>query len=57
MSSKVVEIKILDDHVFEGSENFSFVLSNPVNATIGDGVGVGTITDSEDAPRTTTGMN
>ena len=36
------------DTTTEGSENFTVVLSNPVNATIsGTGIGTGTITNDD----------
>jgi hypothetical protein len=45
--SKTVSVAILDDLLGEGSETFSLVLSNPVNATLVLGGGAATITDNE----------
>jgi len=45
-----VVVTALDDAIYEGSETFNIVLSNPTNATITDGTGVATITDTESAP-------
>jgi len=44
-TSKTVTVNITNDGIYEGSENFSLVLSNAANATIGDGTGIGTILD------------
>ena len=40
-----VYVYIYSDYVFEGNETFLVNLSDPVNATIADGEGVGTIVD------------
>jgi aryl-phospho-beta-D-glucosidase BglC (GH1 family) len=45
-ATKTVSIKILADSLTEADEAFTLVLSSPTNATIADGVGVGTIVDS-----------
>jgi hypothetical protein len=45
--SETVGVAVLGDTVFEPSETFVVNLSNPTNATIGDGQGLGTITDDE----------
>ena len=45
-TSKTITIGITDDSIFENSEFFSVVLSNPVNATISDHTGIGTIVDN-----------
>ena len=42
-----------DDNVFEGNETFTALISAPVNATILDGNGLGTITDAADTPNVT----
>ncbi|MDQ2102261.1 cellulase family glycosylhydrolase [Azospirillum isscasi] len=42
-TTKTVAVKVLSDDVTEGVENFSLKLSNPTQATIADGTGVGTI--------------
>ena len=39
-------MRVLRDERTEGAETFTLVLSNPVRATIADGVAVGTITDA-----------
>jgi hypothetical protein len=44
-----VTVPILGDALIEPSETFQVTLSNPANATLADGVAVGTITD-DDAP-------
>ena len=46
-TSQTVGILVTGDTVVEGAENFVVNLSNPVNATIADGQGVGTITDDD----------
>ena len=47
---KSVEVTIYSDTLLEGDEIFTVNLSNPVNATIADGVGEGTIIDYESLP-------
>ena len=44
-TTKTVVVPIIEDLVYEGNENFSINLSNPVNATVSDPIGVGTIVD------------
>jgi len=46
-TSQTIGILIKGDTAVEGTEDFSVNLSNPVNATIADGQGVGTIVDDE----------
>ena len=47
-------VPILDDNVYENTESFNMNLSAPsANATIADGLGVGTITDDEAKPSLT----
>jgi hypothetical protein len=48
-TTQTITVPITDDTLAEGSETFDMVLSNPSNAVIADGTGVGTITD-EAAP-------
>ena len=48
--TQTVTVPIYDDGLFEGSESFNVVLSNAVNASIGDSTGVGTIVDNETPP-------
>lgn len=45
-----VPVTILDDTLYEGNETFTVTLSSPVNATIADGTGIGTIIDNDPAP-------
>ena len=45
VTTQTVSVSILNDDVFEGSETFLVALSAPVNATIADGSGTGTILD------------
>lgn len=47
---KTVTVQVNKDLVDEANETFFVNLSNPVNATILDGQGVGTITDDDAAP-------
>ena len=42
-----ISVAVVNDNVDEDAETFIVNLSNPVNATIDDGQGVGTITDCE----------
>ena len=46
-TSKTISIPVLDDALSEGTEAFTVVLSNNVNAAIGDGSGTATIMDDE----------
>ncbi len=52
-TSGVINIPIIDDAIDENSESFSLDLSNPVNATLADNKGIGTINDNDDAPTIT----
>ena len=45
-----VTVPVLGDVLFEGTETFQVNLSNPVNATISDARGIGTIYDNEGPP-------
>lgn len=49
-TSKVVKIKVRRDFIDEPKEQFFLKLSAPVNATIRDGSGTGTIIDDDAAP-------
>lgn len=50
-TTKTIDVSVFGDVVpSEGSETFAVNLSNPVNATIADGEGTGTIVDDEAAP-------
>ena len=48
--TRPVNVSILDDALQESNETFYVNLSGPVNATIADGQGLGTIQDDGDAP-------
>jgi hypothetical protein len=48
-----VVVPIVDDALFENPESFLVNLTAPTNATIADGVGVGTIVDNDPAPTIT----
>ena len=49
-SSVGINITVKGDTVDEPNETFGITISAPVNATIGDGSGVGTITDDDPLP-------
>jgi hypothetical protein len=49
-SSVPINIVVKGDTVDEPNETFGVTISSPVNATIGDGSGVGTITDDDPLP-------
>jgi probable HAF family extracellular repeat protein len=51
-TSKTITVLVNGDRLGEPNETFVINLSNPINATIADGQGVGTITDDE--PRIST---
>jgi len=46
-TSKTISVPIIGDKVAESTETFSLNLSNPTNATISKGQGVGTILDND----------
>lgn len=46
-TSQTIEVFIIGDLAVEGTETFFLNLSSPVNATIGDGQGLGTIVDDD----------
>ncbi|MDZ7858593.1 Calx-beta domain-containing protein [Sphaerotilus sp.] len=48
--TQTVTVPILNDTVFEGPETFTLNLSAPTNATIADGLGLGTIKDDGTGP-------
>jgi hypothetical protein len=53
-TQEMITVAVQGDLLDEGaSETFNVNLSNPVNATISDGTGVGTITDDDSAPSVT----
>ena len=45
VTSRTINVAILDDSIFEISESFTVTLSNASNATIADATGIGTIRD------------
>jgi VCBS repeat-containing protein len=45
--TKTIVVSIIDDSLFEGNETFNVNLSNAINATIADSVGMGTIGASD----------
>ena len=49
-TSKVVSVSVIGDVLNEGDETFSVDLSAPVNASIADSLGAGTITDDDPQP-------
>ncbi len=49
-TSATIAITVNGDVVDEADETFTLALSNPANATIADGSGLGTITDDDPAP-------
>ncbi|NYG34495.1 type I secretion C-terminal target domain-containing protein [Sphaerotilus montanus] len=49
-TSQTITVPILNDIVYEGSETFTINLSAPANATIADGIGLGTIKDDGTGP-------
>ncbi|MBI2083712.1 MAG: hypothetical protein HYT76_09155 [Deltaproteobacteria bacterium] len=49
-TSKTVSVWISGDLLVEGEESFEIELSNPVNATIVDSIGSGTIIDNDSGP-------
>src|SRR5262249_20563036 len=51
VTAQQLTVAVIGDGVFEAGESFTVVLSNPVNATVADGSGLGTITN-DDAPPT-----
>ena len=50
-TSGIIRVPTTDDDLYEGTENFTVKLSNASSgATIGDDVGIGTITDGDPQP-------
>ena len=46
VTTQFINVPILNDVTFENSETYTVVLSNPINATILDDTGIGTILDN-----------
>ena len=49
-TSKIVSVSVIGDALNEGDETFSVNLAAPVNASIADNLGAGTITDDDPQP-------
>ena len=49
-TSRIVDVPVVDDDAAEPGESFSLRLRAPVNAVLGDALGVGRITDDDDLP-------
>jgi hypothetical protein len=49
-TTKTVTVPIVGDTLDEADETFTLALTSPTNATIADGVGLGTITDDDPLP-------
>lgn len=54
-TSATVTVSIAGDAIDEEDETLSLLLSNPTNATIADGVGVGTLRDDDPPPTVSVG--
>ncbi|MFN8062863.1 MAG: Calx-beta domain-containing protein [Vicinamibacterales bacterium] len=50
VTTQTVNVSVIGDNLDEADETFTVALSNPTNATIGDGSGLGTITDDDPTP-------
>lgn len=50
-TTRSIVVAVIGDAVAETNESFSVLLSNPVNATITDGAGIGAILDDDTPPR------
>ncbi len=49
VTTQNIIVALLDDTTYEGNENFTVQLTAPGNATIGDGNGLGTIVENDNA--------
>lgn len=47
VTSQTITVIVVGDNLREGNETWTVQLSNPVNATLGDATGLGTITDDD----------
>jgi chitinase len=54
-TSKTVSVTVNGDTLDEDDETFTVTLSTPINATIADGSGIGTITDDDASPELSIG--
>ncbi|HUR18575.1 MAG TPA: Calx-beta domain-containing protein [Acidimicrobiales bacterium] len=50
-TTRTINVDVIGDSIDEPDETFLVNLANPVNATVGDGQGVGTILDDDARPR------
>jgi len=50
VTTRTVAVPVIGDLMDEANETFSLALSSPVNGTIADGVGAGTIVDNDPQP-------
>lgn len=57
VTTQTITVPITNDPNDENDETFTVTLSSPVNATIGDQTGVGTITDNDNPPLISIGPN
>jgi len=48
--TRTIPVEVADDALFEAAETMRLELSNPVNASVGDGVAIGTIEDNDPQP-------
>ncbi len=53
--SKTILVPVAGDVLDEDDENYTIALSNAVNATLGDNLGLGTITDNDAEPTVSVG--
>ena len=54
-TARTVAVETLADDLVEEAEQFTVELSDPVGATVTDGIGVGTINDTDEAPELSIG--
>ncbi len=56
-TTKTITVAVKGDTLDEANETFNVNLATPVNATIADGVGIGTITDDDEMPTVSLSVN
>ena len=54
-TSETITVPVVGDLLDEDDENYTIALSSPVNATFGDNLGLGTITDNDAEPTVSVG--
>ena len=54
-TSETITVPVVGDLLDEDDENYTIALSSPVNATFGDDLGLGTITDNDAEPTVSVG--